>query len=456
MKLTFIDLFAGTGGIRIGFEQACRKFGIETECILSSEIDKKACETYEMNFGETPQGDIRNIKNIEPFDVLLGGFPCQPFSYAGKQKGFGDTRGTLFFEIERILKDHNPKIFLLENVRGLTTHDKGRTFSTIIQSLEKLGYGVNYLLLNSSNFGVPQNRVRVYILGQLHEKPILTINSGRGASDSHKFKSLIFQKSLFGNGGYKVIADILDKDVDSKYSCSKNFVSKLKKIIGDDFSKLNGVRLIDYRNGESIHSWELGIKGNCSKDEIELMNQLVKNRRRKIFGTHQDGKRLTLEQIITFIRIPKIRAVIKSLESKGYIKQVDGKYNPVAGNMSFEVFKFLDPDSISITLVSSDAHKLGVVVNNYPRRITPREAARIQGFPESFRIHPNDSSAYRQFGNAVAVPVIQTVLENYLMNNVIKTITIEGSEIRVKKSKNEIDRKIFGQTIPFSRALMKH
>ena len=440
MKLTFIDLFAGTGGIRIGFEEACRKFGIETECILSSEIDKKACETYEINFGEKPQGDIRDIKKIKQFDVLLGGFPCQPFSYAGKQKGFGDTRGTLFFEIERILKDHKPKFFLLENVRGLTTHDNGRTFATIIQALEKLGYGVNYLLLNSSNFGVPQNRVRVYIVGQLNEKPILTINSDRGATDSHKFKNLFSQKSLFGHNEFKVVGDILDQKVDSKYLCSKDFVSRLKKVVGNNFSKLNGTRLIDYRNGDSIHSWELGIKGECSKDEIEFMNQLVKNRRKKIFGTHQDGKRLNLEQIKTFVKIPKIEAVIKSLEEKGYIKQVDGKYNPVAGNMSFEVFKFLDPNSISVTLVSSDAHKLGVVVNNQPRRISPREAARIQGFPESFKIHPDDSAAYHQFGNAVAVPVIEAVIENYLTNNFLNNtprsqVSISSNKLKPVKSK---------------------
>jgi DNA (cytosine-5)-methyltransferase 1 len=417
MKLKFIDLFAGTGGIRIGFENACRKLGIETECVLSSEIDKEACETYKLNFKEMPLGDIHDIHGIKPFDVLLGGFPCQPFSYAGKQKGFGDTRGTLFFQIERILKENKPKFFLLENVRGLTTHDKGRTFSTIIKALEKLGYGVTYLLLNSSNFGVPQNRIRVYILGVRNKEIKITLNSDRGATNSHTFKKLHTQNNLFQNKKYKVIEDILEKKVDKKYFCSEDFAQRLKKVIGSDLNKLAGIRLIDYRNGKSIHSWQLGIKGQCTKDEIELLNKLVKNRRRKIFGTSQDGKRLSLEQIKTFYKKPNIKEIIKSLEKKGYIKSVDEKYNPVSGNMSFEVFKFLDPKSISITLVSSDAHKLGVVVNNRPRRITPREAARIQGFPESFKIHPNDISAYHQFGNAVAVPVVEAVLKNLLENN---------------------------------------
>lgn len=417
MKLKFIDLFAGTGGIRIGLENACNTLGIDTECIMSSEIDKKACETYELNFKEKPLGDIRDIHDIKPFDVLLGGFPCQPFSYAGKQRGFGDTRGTLFFQIERILKKNQPQFFLLENVRGLTTHDKGRTFATIIKSLEDLGYSVSPLLLNSSNFGVPQNRIRVYILGVKGPKIKTTIVSDKGATDSHNFKNWRSQETLFNEKKYKVVADILEKKVDKKYYCSEEFTEQLKSVVGPKLNELMGVRLIDYRNGKSIHSWQLGIKGKCTKDEIELLNELVKNRRRKIFGVHQDGKRLSLEQIKTFYNKPNIKETIKSLEKKGYLKAVDGKYNPVAGNMSFEVFKFLDPASISITLVSSDAHKLGVVVDNKPRRITPREASRIQGFPESFKIHPDDISAYHQFGNAVAVPVIEAVIKDLLENN---------------------------------------
>lgn len=438
MKLKFIDLFAGTGGIRIGFENACKKLGIEAECVLSSEIDKKACETYELNFNEKPVGDIRDITDIEPFDVLLGGFPCQPFSYAGKQRGFGDTRGTLFFEIERLLKKYSPKYFLLENVRGLTTHDKGRTFSTIIKSLEDLGYSTKYLLLNSSNFGVPQNRVRVYILG-VKDKPIkTTLTSDKGASDSHKFKDLFSQSNLFQDRTFKVVEDVLEDAVAEKYHCSADFVEQLRNVVGDDLHKLAGVRLIDYRNGKSIHSWELGIKGKCTKDEIELLNSIIKNRRKKIYGTHQDGKRLSIEQIRTFYDKPNLLKVITSLEKKGYLKGVDGKYNPVAGNMSFEVFKFLDPKSISITLVSSDAHKLGVVVNGIPRRITPREAARIQGYPDTFKVHPDDISAYRQFGNAVAVPVIEAVLTDLLKNNHLPEMTIKKSPKRISKATQKI------------------
>ena len=117
--IKYIDLFAGVGGIRLGVQQALEQNGIEARCVLSSEINERACETYQLNFGEHPSGDVHEITEVEPFDLLLGGFPCQPFSYAGKRMGFGDTRGTLFFEIERLLEKYHPKAILLETVRGL-------------------------------------------------------------------------------------------------------------------------------------------------------------------------------------------------------------------------------------------------------------------------------------------------------------------------------------------------
>jgi len=149
------------------------------------------------------------------------------------------------------------------------------------------------------------------------------------------------------------------------------------------------------------------------------MNMLISNRRKKSFGAHQDGKKLTLDQIKTFYNKPDLDEVVQSLILKGYLKFEANRYNPTCGNMSFEIFKFLDPDSISITLTSSDAHKLGIVQNNVPRRLTPRECARLQGFPDSFKCHPNDNSAYRQFGNSVTVPVVEAVLKDFLKNNIV-------------------------------------
>lgn len=414
--IRFIDLFAGVGGIRLGVEQALREHGIEYECVLSSEIDEKACETYELNFGEHPEGDIRKIENIEDFDFLLAGFPCQPFSYAGKREGFGDTRGTLFFEVERILKLKQPKAFLLENVRGLYTHDKGRTFRTIMTKLHKLGYKTYDLLLNSSSFGVPQNRVRLYILGIKDVEPQMSLTTNLGAADSHKYKSNKEQLSLFVEKE-STVKDILESKVEKKYYCSTQFIKQLKSVIGEDLSKLHGYRLIDYRGGQSLHSWELGKKGKCTAKEIKFMNLLIQNRRKPIFGKDKDGKKLTLEQIKTFYTDSDIEKVIEALIKKGYLQEKGGKYNPVCGNMSFEVFKFLDPDSICITLTSSDCNRLGVIQDNKARRITPRECARLQGFPDTYIVNPTDASAYKQFGNSVSVPVIRALVSDFIENN---------------------------------------
>ena len=158
---TFIDLFSGIGGFRLAFESVGGK------CIFSSDIDKWANETYYDNFGEYPHGDISKIdaNEIPEHDVLCGGFPCQPFSIGGYRKGFCDTRGTLFFEVERILKEKKPKAFLLENVKGLTNHDKGNTFKVIKQSLTNMGYSIFYKVLNSKDYGIPQNRERIFIVG---------------------------------------------------------------------------------------------------------------------------------------------------------------------------------------------------------------------------------------------------------------------------------------------------
>jgi DNA (cytosine-5)-methyltransferase 1 len=160
-RLKIIDLFAGIGGIRLGFEK------IGAECVFSSEWDKCAQDMYEENYGERPVGDINNVnpKDIPDHDFLLAGFPCQPFSIAGKQLGFADTRGTLFFNIEKILEEKKPYGFLLENVSRLVTHDKGRTFKIIIDKLESLGYTVYYKVLNTIDFGLPQLRKRIYIVG---------------------------------------------------------------------------------------------------------------------------------------------------------------------------------------------------------------------------------------------------------------------------------------------------
>lgn len=203
MKYKTVDLFAGIGGIRLGFES----HGCET--VFASEWDVHAQKMYEANFGVKPFGDINLItpQEIPDHDILLAGFPCQPFSIAGKQLGFDDTRGTLFFNIESILAEKKPKAFLLENVRRLTTHDGGRTFQIILDHLKALGYNVHHTIFNSLHFGVPQKRERIYIVGFL---------------DDVDFTFPVPPKS------YKPLSEILEPDdmVDKSYYLSENLRSQ--------------------------------------------------------------------------------------------------------------------------------------------------------------------------------------------------------------------------------------
>lgn len=209
----FIDLFAGIGGIRLGFESVGGK------CVFSSEWDEQAAKTYEANFGELPSGDITKIeaKDIPDFDILLGGFPCQPFSIIGDKEGFKhETQGTLFFDIERILKEKRPPAFMLENVRNLTAHDKGNTFRVIINRLNLLGYHVHSKVLNALDYGVPQKRERIIICGFLDD---IEFNFPPPISDLKK----------------KALVDILepDEEVDRKLWVKENIkssrISRMKR-----------------------------------------------------------------------------------------------------------------------------------------------------------------------------------------------------------------------------------
>lgn len=433
-KLKFIDLFAGLGGIRLGFEQACQDRGIETECVLTSEIKPYAIQTLKHNHHhENFVGDIFQVKNedIPPFDFLFGGFPCQPFSASGKRNGFADTRGTLFFEIERIIKHHQPKGFILENVEGLVKHDLenkhdeiGRTLKTILDKLEnELDYQVSWKVLDSVNFGVPQSRKRVFIVGTKNEKVSL-----------ENFEPT-----------YKVLKDILES---GKPTMNTDFTKKLLSHF--TVEELYGKSIKDKRGGENnIHSWDIGIKGECSKDQINLLNRLFKERRKKQWASEigidwMDGMPLTLSQIQSFFPANNlfenvdVKALLDDLVEKGYIKFEHPKklvsentengvitsrvydetkpkgYNIVTGKLSFEINKILNPFEIAPTLVATDMVKIVVPDGKGIRKLTIREGLRIFGYPENYEIPVKESLAFDLLGNTVVVPVIKAVAERVL------------------------------------------
>ncbi len=209
-KIQFIDLFCGIGGFRIAMDRACSEIGLMPECVFSSDIDPFCRQSYEANFGEKPFGDITKIdeNEIHDHEILFAGFPCQPFSIIGSKLGFEDTRGTLFFHIARILKSKKPKAFVLENVKQLTRHDEGRTLNVILKTLEETGYYAQYAVLNALDFGLPQKRERVMIVGTIDPMPFSYPEPVRP---------------------YKPLSAILEKRVDRKYYASDYIRAKRKQ-----------------------------------------------------------------------------------------------------------------------------------------------------------------------------------------------------------------------------------
>jgi len=313
-KFKFIDLFAGIGGFRLAFQNLGGK------CVFTSEWDKYSKKTYQANFGELPFGDITKLetKNYIPdnFDVLCAGFPCQAFSIAGKRGGFEDTRGTLFFDVAEIIKEKRPKAIFLENVKGLRSHDKGKTLSTILNVLrEDLGYFIpEPQVVNAKEFGVPQNRERIFIVGFRKDLGIEGFDYPDAISKKPKLK------------------DILEKkEVSVKYYLSEKYLQTLRD-----------------------HKARHASKGNGFGYEI--------------------------------------------ISEKGIANAV------VCGGMGRErnlVYDDRLTNFIPVTNITGNVNREGI------RKMTPREWARLQGYPDKFKIIVSDAQAYKQFGNSVAVPAIQ-------------------------------------------------
>lgn len=299
-KYKAIDLFAGIGGTRIAFHNTNK-----VNFVFSSEFDNFAQKTYKANFGEMPCGDITQISSSEipVHDILIAGFPCQAFSQAGKQLGFEDTRGTLFFDIARILNEKRPKSFLLENVKNLVRHDKGKTFKVIKNTLLELGYSVHHKVLRARDFGVPQNRERIYIVG-FDKNQVSNY-------DSFKFPKPTYEPTKLGN--------ILENNANEKYTISDKLWEGHQRRKAEHQNKGNGFGYTLF-NADSEYTNTISAR------------------------YYKDGSEILIEQ-------------------KG----------------------------------------------KNPRKLTPREAARLQGFPENFIIPVSDTQAYKQFGNSVAVPVVEKI-----------------------------------------------
>lgn len=418
-KVKFVDLFAGMGGIRKGFELACESMKLESECVFTSEIKPHAVEILKQNNScEKIHGDITKIneKDIPDFDFLLAGFPCQAFSSAGKRLGFLDTRGTLYFEVERILKEKKPKGFILENVEGLVIHDRkdkkspiGQTLSTILQSLENLGYKVEWKVLNSKYFGVPQERKRIYIIGTDRKKPDMNFQVGK----------------------VKKIKEILESGLPTVNS-------KIVSLLLSHFSaeELQGKAIKDKRGGkDNIHSWDIELKGKVTNSQKELLNKLLTERRKKKWAYEygidwMDGMPLTKEHIKTFYDVKNLEEILEDLVNKGYLKKeypkrkIAGKrvqdtnlpigYNIVTGKMSFEINKILNPENIAPTLVAMDMRGLFVVDGKGLRNLSLREGLRLFGYPEDFKFEIEKSLGYDLLGNTVVVPAIEEVSKRVL------------------------------------------
>lgn len=349
-RFTFIDLFAGIGGIRLPFQQ------LGGECVFTSEWDKFAQKTYLTNFGEMPKGDITGIKakDIPEHDILLAGFPCQAFSQAGLKKGFSDTRGTMFFEIQRILVEKRPKAFLLENVKQLKGHDKGRTLTKILEILkgehygeipadvllseearhalsEKLNYWVDFRVLRAADFGRPQNRERIFIVG--------------------------FDKDYFS-----------ESDIEKGFNWPEP--SGLQTRVGDILEDLSSLA--------------------SSADRYTISDKLWQGHKKRKAEHKKKGN--------------------------GFGYSVFDETSPYTNTISARYYK--DGSEILI-----DQSKLG----KNPRKLTPRECARLQGFPEGYIVDAvSQNQIYKQFGNSVCVNVIEAVA-----NSMIKFLVDNQTEERV-------------------------
>ena len=379
-KFKFIDLFAGIGG----FHQAMEQLG--GECVFASEIDKYAIETYKENYGIDSNINIRDVdeKDIPKHDVLCAGFPCQTFSKAGKQEGFKDeTKGTLFFEIERILKYHKTKYIILENVRNLVSHDKGNTWKTIYNHLTKLGYRLTKepIIISPHQLGIPQLRERVVILGiydpQNTEKNLKIELPELLKKDDNDIKTILETKKV----------------------ANKYYISDYEKMVltaWDEFYKGIKETVIGFP------IWAVYFNGFTKKEDLPKWKLDFINKNINLYKNNKEF-------------------IDKWLKKYNYLKEFAPTHKKMEWQAGDSINSLWDgiiqfrPSGIRVKKPTCFPALVAMVqipiIGKYKRRLTVREAARLQSFPDSFIPNKNDQQAYKQFGNAVNVEVIKIMAE---------------------------------------------
>jgi DNA (cytosine-5)-methyltransferase 1 len=409
--INYIDLCCGIGGFRVALESFQKNTNIKFNCVLSADIKDDAIKTYNMNFNENnKKTNILEINEIDSFDLLCAGFPCQPFSSAGNKKGFDDDRGGIIFKIIDICKKYKPKIVILENVSNLIILENGKPLKRICEAFNNIGYFVSYKKLNATDFGVPQNRERVFIVCSLEK--LVDLDKIEYVNPENTLNSII--------------------DYTAKYSdIESNFANKIMKLHSQ--TPLFGYKMQDKRGGKkNIHSWDIGVNGVLTIRERELMKKIMTERRKKHWAEKKkivwmDGMPLTLSEISTFVDDTNLKQMLDNLVEKKYLRLekpknlISGKrvydesgeygYNICKGKLSFPITNILDPSATSPTLTATDSNKLAVIIENtFIRKLNDNELKLLCGFPLSYKL-PHDVDKYDLFGNMVIPNVVEGVLK---------------------------------------------
>jgi DNA (cytosine-5)-methyltransferase 1 len=409
--IKYVDLCCGIGGFRVALDNFQKYSNCRFECVMSADIKLDAVKTYNLNFNENiKKTNILDIEEMNPFDLLCAGFPCQPFSSAGQKKGFDDNRGGVIFKIIDICNKYKPTFIILENVSNLITLENGNSLKKICDEFKNIGYFISYKKLNSADFGVPQHRERVFIVGCLNKQ--IDLDQIEYVNPPIKLNSII--------------------DYTAKYTdIESSFANKILNLHLQ--TPLFGYKMQDKRGGQNnIHSWDIGVNGVLTIDERNLMNKIMTERRKKHWAEKKniiwmDGMPLTREEISTFVDYNNLQEMLNNLVSKNYLRLekpknlISGKreydesgelgYNICKGKLSFPITNILDPNSISPTLTATDSNKLAVIIDDvFIRKLNDNELKLLCGFPLSYQI-PEDVDKYDLFGNMVVPSVVEGVLK---------------------------------------------